>query len=51
MSELKTALTPEQRLDMIYPLINQVPIYGDEAMALVSMINSIILGEDIVEGK
>ena len=33
---------------MVYVLVNQTPIYNDEGMGLVSQINSIILGEDIV---
>ena len=47
-SELKPQLTAHPRLDMIYALVNQLNVYDDEDLATVSMINGIILGEDIV---
>lgn len=50
MSELLSTLTAEQKLDIIFPLINKIPIHDDATMQLVSDINSIIFG-DTVEGK
>lgn len=45
MSELSMSLTPEQKLDIIFPLINKIPTHDDATMNLVSDINSIIFGD------
>ena len=45
MSELLSKLTPEQKLDIIFPLINKIPVHDDETLKLVSDINSTIFGD------
>ena len=47
-TELGQQLTAHQRLDMIYALVNQITVYNDEDLTRVSMINGIILGEDVI---